>query len=74
MKISYNKLWKVLIDRGMKKKDLISLAKISSSSMAKLSKNEIVSLEVLIKICLVLNCNIGDIMDIINDIKVTPNA
>lgn len=69
MKISYNKLWKILIDREMKKKDLINLTGISSSSMAKLSKNEIVSLEVLIKICNVLRCNIGDIMDVINDIK-----
>lgn len=69
MKISYNKLWKILIDRGMKKKDLISLTGISSSSMAKLSKNEIVSLEVLIKICNGLKCNIGDIMDVINEVK-----
>lgn len=43
---------------------------MSSSSMAKLSKNEIVSLEVFIKICSVLNCNIGDIMDVINEVKV----
>lgn len=70
MRISYNKLWKILIDREMKKKDLISLTGMSSSSMAKLSKNEIVSLEVLIKICGVLNCNIGDIMDVINEVKV----
>ena len=69
MKISYNKLWKILIDREMKKKDLINLTGMSSSSMAKLSKNEIVSLEVLIKICNVLRCNIGDIMDVINDVK-----
>ena len=69
MVISYNKLWKILIDRGMKKKDLINLTGISSSSMAKLSKNEIVSLEVIIKICHVLNCNIGEIMDIINEVK-----
>lgn len=69
MKISYNKLWKILIDRDMKKKDLINLTGMSSSSMAKLSKNEIVSLEVLIKICNVLKCNIGDIMDVINEVK-----
>lgn len=69
MKISFNKLWKILIDREMKKKDLINLTGMSSSSMAKLSKNEIVSLEVLIKICNVLNCNIGDIMDVINEEK-----
>ena len=70
MKVSYNKLWKILIDREMKKKDLINLTGMSSSSMAKLSKNEIVSLEVLIKICNVLNCNIGDVMDVINEVKV----
>ena len=69
MKISYNKLWKILIDRDMKKKDLINLTGMSSSSMAKLSKNEIVSLEVLIKICNVLKCNIGDIVDVINEVK-----
>lgn len=70
MKISYNKLWKILIDREMKKKDLINLTGMSSSSMAKLSKNEVVSLEVLIKVCNVLNCNIGDVMDVINEVKV----
>ena len=63
MKVSYKKLWKLLIDLDMKKKDLIVLTGMSSSSMAKLSKNEIVSLEVLIKICNVLKCNIGDIME-----------
>lgn len=69
MKISFNKLWKILIDRNMKKTDLINLTGISSSSMAKLGKNEMVSLEVIIKICDVLNCNIGDVMDLVKDIK-----
>ena len=55
---SYKKLWKLLIDRDMKKKDLQRLAGISNSSIAKLSKNETVSNTVLNKICAALNCNI----------------
>ena len=65
-KISYSKLWKILIDRGMKKKDLISNSKISSSSMAKMSKNKPVSMDVLVKICSFLNCNFGDVVDLID--------
>ena len=61
MKISYNKLWKLLIDKKMKKYQLREKAHISSNSVAKLGKNEIVSLEVLMKICDVLECDIGDI-------------
>lgn len=61
MKISYNKLWKILIDKKMKKYQLREHAHISSNSMAKLSKDENVSLEVLMKICEVLDCNIGDV-------------
>ena len=63
MEISYNKLWKVLIDKNMKKIDLKDLAGISSSSLAKLGKNEPVTLEVLMKICEALDVNIGDIID-----------
>ena len=65
MHVSYNKLWKLLIDKEMKKKDLQEIAKLSSSSIAKLGKNQIVSIEVLLKICEALNCNIGDIVDAI---------
>lgn len=65
MHVSYNKLWKLLIDKNMKKKDLQEIAKLSSSSIAKLGKNQIVSIEVLLKICEALNCNIGDIVDAI---------
>lgn len=61
MKISYDKLWKLLIDRKMKKYQLRELACISSNSIAKMGKNETVSLEVLMKICEVLDCDIGDI-------------
>ena len=65
MHVSYKKLWKLLIDKNMKKKDLQEIAKLSSSSIAKLGKNQIVSIEVLLKICESLNCNIGDIVDAI---------
>ena len=65
MSISYNKLWKLLIDKGMLKKDLMAATKITASTMAKMGKNEPVSLGVLVRICKVLECNIGDIMDVI---------
>lgn len=65
MHVSYNKLWKLLIDKNMKKKDLQEIAKLSSSSIAKLGKNQIVSIEVLLKICEALDCNIGDVVDAI---------
>ena len=65
MGVSYSKLFKMLIDRKMKKKDLMTAAGISPSSMAKLGKDEFVSLEVLVKICNALSVDIGDIMEII---------
>ena len=65
MAASYKKLWKLLIDRDMKKKDLRELTKLSSSTIAKMTKNEPVSTDVLIKICAVLNCDVGDIMEIV---------
>ena len=65
MNVSYKKLWKLLIDKDMKKKDLQQKAGISWSSITKLSKGETVSMEVLMKICKELNCNIGDVMDLI---------
>lgn len=65
MTFSYNKLWKILIDKGMMKKDLMTEAGITSSTMAKLGKNLPVSMEVLGRICIALQCNIGDIVDII---------
>ena len=67
MGVSYSKLFKLLIDKKMKKKDLISAAGISSSTMAKLGKDEYVNVEVLVKICNALDANIGDIMDVIPD-------
>ena len=65
MAVSYKKLWKLLIDLDMKKKDLQAKAGISWASVTKLSKGETVSLEVLMKVCKTLNCDIGDIMELI---------
>ena len=65
MGVSYRKLFKLLIDRKMKKKDLIETAEISPSSMAKLGRDETVSLEVLIKICKALKVDFGDIMEVV---------
>jgi putative transcriptional regulator len=67
MNVSYKKLWKLLIDKDMKKKDLREAAGISTSSMAKLGKNENVNTEILVKICKALNCDISDIMEIVDD-------
>lgn len=65
MKISYKKLWKLLIDRDMKKKDLAELSGISSASIAKLGRNENVNTDILLKICIALECDVSDIMEII---------
>ena len=70
MVISYKKLWKLLIDRDMLKKDLRIAAGLSTNVIAKLGKNENVSTEVLGKICKVLNCNLNDIVEFIDDDKV----
>ena len=67
MRISYNKLQKLMIDNQMKRQDLMRAAEISSSVATKLNKNEIVSLEVLMKICQVFHCDIGDICEVILD-------
>ena len=65
MAISYNKLWKQLIDKNMTKTDLRLKADIGTATLAKLGKNEQVSMDVLLRICKVLNCNISDIMDVL---------
>jgi len=67
MAVSYKKLWKLLIDKDMKRKDLREAAGISTASMAKLGKNENVTTDVLVKICKALKCDISDIMEIVND-------
>lgn len=69
MAVSYNKLWKLLIDKNMKKKELGEAAGISNTLIAKLGKNENVTVEVLVKICTALDCKIEDIMELIPDEK-----
>lgn len=64
MGISYKKLWKLLIDKDMKKSHLREAASLSSSTIAKLTRNEYVALDVLVRICVVLSCDIGDIVEI----------
>ena len=67
MQISYNKLWKKLIDQNINRTQLKERAKISTNAVAKLGKNEPVSMDTLDKICKVFGCNIGDVMEFIND-------
>lgn len=69
MAISYNKLWKLLIDKGIKKTELKTLAGVSTNVIAKLGKNDPVSMETLAKICTALKCDIADIVEMIGDIK-----
>ena len=63
MSISYNKMWKLLIDKNMKRKDLKEKAEVSQNVMARLSKNQAVTMETMEKICSVLQCDIGDVME-----------
>lgn len=65
MRMSYNRLWKLLIDKGMKKSDLRKDANVSSSSLAKLGKGENVTTDVILKICAALDCRVEDIMEAI---------
>ncbi|MEW5920553.1 MAG: helix-turn-helix transcriptional regulator [Bacillota bacterium] len=65
MAISYIKLWKLLLDKKLKKTDLLSLADISTTTLAKLSKDQPVSMEVMGRICSALSCDIGDVMEIV---------
>lgn len=69
MKVSYKKLWKLLIDKNFKKKDLRKMTGLSTVSMAKLSKDENVTTDVLVKICNALTCNISDIMEVVEGDK-----
>lgn len=66
MSISYRRLWKLLIDHNMKKSELRDAAKIGQATLTKLNKNETVSMDVLMKICFVLKCDIGDIVEFID--------
>ncbi len=67
MKASYKKLWKILVDKEMSKGDLHKATGLSSSTMTKLRRSQDVSMEALRKICIVLNCNIGDIVEFIQE-------
>lgn len=67
MSVSYIKLWKILLDKKLKKTDLLRLANISTTTLAKLSKDQPVSMEVMGRICKALTCDIGDVMEIITD-------
>lgn len=67
MTVKYVKLWKLLLDRGLRRTDLISMAGISSNVLAKLGKDEYVAMESICKICNALKCDVGDIMEIIPD-------
>lgn len=73
MAVSYRKLWKLLIDKDMKKKDLRLASGISTNTLAKLGKNDRVTTDVLDKICITLNCDVGDIMEIVYDV-ITPKG
>lgn len=65
MFVSYDKLWKLLIDKKMNKGELAKASKISTSTIAKMGKNELVAMTVLLKICNALNCDVGDIVSVI---------
>jgi len=65
MDVNYNKLWKLLIDKGMKKTEFAKLCGISGPTLAKLSKNETVSMDTLIRICRELGCGVDDVLEIL---------
>ena len=67
MEYNYNNLWKLLIDKKLMKKDLMEKTGITSSTIDKMGKNKAVSMEVLGKICIALDCSIGDIVDVIKE-------
>ncbi|EGD47042.1 helix-turn-helix domain protein [Ruminiclostridium papyrosolvens DSM 2782] len=67
MQISYNRLWKLMIDKKIKKMQLAKDAKLSTSTLAKLGQEKPVSMDVLMRICKVLDCDIGDIVEMIDD-------
>jgi len=67
MKVSYLKLWKKLLDNKMKKTDLLEAADISTTTLAKLSKDQPVSMDVMARICKLFSCDIGDVMEMLPD-------
>ncbi len=68
MKVSYNKLWKLLVDKKMSKADLRRTAEIAPNTLTKMRKDEPVSIDVLLRICDKLDCNIGDMLDVVREI------
>ena len=73
MAVSYKRLWKLLIDKDIKKKDLSARAGVSPATITKMGKNGHVTTEVLLKICSALDCNIEDIMEIVDTRNVVPH-
>ena len=71
MPVCYNKLWKILIDKNLKRTDLKECAGISFNVLAKMGKDETISMESVEKICIALDCNVGDILEVVNDEKGT---
>ena len=67
MAVSYKKLWHILLDRDMLKKDLSVAAGVSKATLTRLTKNETVNLDIMLKICKALKCDISDIMEIVPD-------
>ena len=74
MSVSYKKLWKLLIDKDMNKTELRLATGASSATIARLTRNEVVSMDILMRICDTLNCNVGDIMDMIHEDSSGKNA
>ena len=73
MAVNYDKLWVILNERGMMKTELIRAAKISTNAMAKMGKNESVSLETLVKVCAILECNLNDIVEVKREVDKNGN-
>ena len=67
MAVAYNRLFRLMVDRKMRKKELCELAGVSTSTMSKMGRDEIVSLEVIDRICQKLNCNVEDVLEILPD-------
>jgi len=67
MKLSYNKLWKLLIDKGINKSQLREMSNISTASLAKLGKGQNVNTDILVRICKALNCDISEIVEVIDE-------
>ena len=67
MKVSYDKLWKLLIDNKMKKSDLAKAAQISQYTMTNLNNDRLVSMEIMLRLCTIFHCDIGDVMEVIEN-------